>query len=79
MYSKTFRILWKYYKDEPVLNNAGAIIDFLADKSNTILFKFNKKIIGQTGNHGTKDVEIVVPLKYLSNFWKTLEMSLITC
>ena len=72
MYSKTCRILWKYYKDEPVLNNAGAIIGFLADKSNTILFKFNKKIIGQTGNHGTKDVEIVVPLKYLLIFGKPL-------
>ena len=24
-----------------------------------------------------KNVEIVVPLKYLSNFWRTLEMSLI--
>ena len=32
-----------------------------------------------TGNTPTggniKDVEIVVPLKYLSNFWRTLEMS----
>ena len=27
----------------------------------------------------TKDVEIVVPLKYLSNFWRTLEMPLISC
>ena len=28
---------------------------------------------------GTKDVEIMVPLKYLSNFWRTLEMPLINC
>ena len=34
---------------------------------------------GQTGNDGTKDVEIMVPLKYLSNFWRTLEMPLINC
>ena len=27
----------------------------------------------------TKDVEIIVPLKYLSNFWRTLEMPLINC
>ena len=26
-----------------------------------------------------KDVEIMVPLKYLSNFWRTLEMPLINC
>ena len=34
---------------------------------------------GQTGDDGTKDVEIIVLLKYLSNFWRTLEMSLINC
>ena len=33
---------------------------------------------GQTGNDGTKNVEIMVPLKYLSNFWRTLEMPLIS-
>ena len=32
-----------------------------------------KKITGKTGNDGTKDAEIMVPLKYLSNFWSTLE------
>ena len=34
---------------------------------------------GKKGNNGTKDVEIIVSLKYLSNFWRTLEMSLINC
>ena len=34
---------------------------------------------GQTGDDGTKNVEIMVPLKYLSNFWRTLEMLLINC
>ena len=37
------------------------------------------KITDQTGNDGKKDVEIMVPLKYLSNFWRTLEMPLINC
>ena len=38
------------------------------------------KITGKTPPAGNaKDVEIVVPLKYLSDFWKTLEMSLINC
>ena len=31
-------------------------------------------MIGKTGDHGTKNVEIMVPLKYLSNFWRNLEM-----
>ena len=42
-------------------------------------FKFKAKITGQTGKNGTKDVETMVPLKYLSNFWRTLEMPLINC
>ena len=38
------------------------------------------KITGKTPEAGnTKDVEIIVPLKYLSNFWRTLEMPLINC
>ena len=41
--------------------------------------KKTKKKTGQTGNGSTKDVETMVPLKYLSNFWRTLEMSLINC
>ena len=34
---------------------------------------------GQTEDDGTKDVEIMVPLKYLSNFWRTLEVPSINC
>ena len=37
-------------------------------------FKFKEKITDQTGNDGIKDVEIMFPLRYLSNFWRTLEM-----
>ena len=43
-------------------------------------FKSKIKITGKTPAAGnTKDVEIIVPLKYLSNFWRTLEMLLINC
>ena len=38
-----------------------------------------KKITGKTGNNGTKDAEIMVPLKYLSNFCSTLEKPLVNC
>ena len=41
------------------------------------MFKFKQKITGQTGNDGTKSAEIIDPLKYLSNFYRTLEMPLI--
>ena len=68
-YSKTSGSLWQCYKDEPN--------DNLADSES---FKSKVKITGKTPDDGnTKDVEIIVPLKYLSNFWRTLEMPLINC
>ena len=43
-------------------------------------FKSKIKITGKTPAAGnTKDVEIILPLKYLSSFWRTLEMPLINC
>ena len=43
-------------------------------------FKYIKSIIGKTAADGnTKEVEFTVPLKYLRNFWRTLEMPLINC
>ena len=41
-------------------------------------FKYKASIIGNTGNNGRKNgAKIAVPLKYLSNFWRSLEMPLI--
>ena len=51
----------------------------IANSNNSISFKFKVKITGQTRNDGTKDIEIMVPLKYLSNFSKTFKMPLIYC
>ena len=70
--------LWQYCRDIPARNVNDEIIIFDANNL-TDSFKFKAKITGQTGNDGTKDVEIMVPLKYLSNFWRTLEMPLINC
>ena len=68
-YAKTSGSLWPYYRDEPNNN--------LADSES---FKSKIKITGKTPNNGNeKDVEIMVPLKYLSNFWRTLKMLLINC
>ena len=68
--------LWQYY--EPYINTNDAITDFSAD-NNSASFKFKTKIAGRTEDDGTKDVKMIVPLKYLSNFWRTLEMILISC
>ena len=68
-YSKTSGTLWQYYKDHPNDNI-----------TQSESFKSKIKITGKTPAAGnTKDVEIIVPLKYLSNFWRTLEMPLINC
>ena len=77
-YAKTTGSLRQYCKDTPALNANGEIIIF-AEGNLTDSFNFKTKITGRTGNNGTKDVEIMVPLKYLSNFWRTLEMPLINC
>ena len=75
-YSKTSGILFQYSRDVPVLDNNGATIDF-TEANVTDLFNLKVKLTGQTGDNGTKNVEIMVPLKYLSNFWIILEMPLI--
>ena len=61
------------------VNNNGNIVEFNGANA-TDSFNFKLKITDQTGNNGGIDnVEIMVPLKYLSNFWRTLEMPLINC
>ena len=78
-YSKTSGSLWQYCKDIPAVNNNGDIVDF-NDANTTVSFNFKAKIIGQGDNNGRKDnVEIMVSLKYLRNFWRTCEMPLINC
>ena len=66
-YSKTSGSLWQYYKDDPNDN---------ITKSES--FKSKIKHTGNAPAAGnTKDVEIIVPLKCLSNFCRTLKMPLI--
>ena len=66
-YAKTTGSLWQYFRDEPNDNLA-----------NSELFESKIRIIGKApNNNNEKDVEIMVPLKYLSNFWRTLERPLI--
>ena len=89
-YSKTFGSLWNYYRDEladETNDNNGSNNDAVNSES----FKYKKNIRGSTYNvasgtqgynvnkEGTKEVEIVVPLNYLGNFWETLDMPLINC
>ena len=67
---KTFGSLWQYYRDEPALTAAGSLTNFPGNRPS---FEFKQKITGSTGDDGTNNVEIMVSLKYLSIFWRTLE------
>ena len=73
-YSDTSGSLWQFKRDE-IINNADVTND-----NNAPSFKYKANLIGNTENNGTKNgVKIAVPLKYLSNFWRSLEMLLINC
>ena len=75
-YSKKSGSLWRYCKDIPAVNNNGNIVDF--NGANAIdSFNFKTKITGQTDNNRTINVKAMVPLKYLTNFRRTLAMALI--
>ena len=78
-YSKTSGSLWQYCKDIPAVNNNGNIVNF-NEANATDSFNSKAKITGQADDDGEiDDVEIMVLLKYLSNFWRTLDMPLINC
>ena len=77
-YSDTSGSLWQYKKDEVPVNNADWTIN------NFESFKYKGTLVRKTVNHNNgysfvKDTKIVVPLKYLSNFWRSLEIPLINC
>ena len=75
-YSKTSGSLWQYCKEIPAVNNNDEVVDFNGANA-TDSFNFKTKIIGRTNDDGIINTEIMAPLKYLSNFWRTLEMPLI--
>ena len=73
-YSDSSGSLWGVKSDE-VVDNADVTND-----DNTPSFKQKANLIDNTEANGTKKgVKIAVPLKYLSNFWRSFEMPLIIC
>ena len=88
-YSDTSRSLWKYKRDKQNMTAAGAIGNV---NTNSSLFKYKsdllkrltKKDIGANTDPDIADAhkvfttaQLVVPLKYLSNFFRSLEMPLL--
>ena len=70
--------LYQYKRDEPP--EGDAVVDLTADNSNSLRYKIS--LLGNpvvANNIARRNVKVVVPLKYLSNFFRSLEMSLINC
>ena len=89
-YRKTIGLLYNYYRDE--LSDDAADNNFAnINVVNSEAFKYKNKITGNTYNvdagaqgydvnkNGTQEVELTIPLKYLGNFWRALNIPLISC
>ena len=77
-YQDSSATLYQYKRDEPP--EANAINDLTTDTSSS--FKYKVDLLGSPvldGNIAKRSVKVVVPLKYLSNFFRSLEMPLINC
>ena len=89
-YRRTIGSLYNYYRDE--LSDDADDNNF--DNINVVnsnTFKYKNKITGKTYNadaaaqgydvnkNGTQEVELAIPLKYLGNFWRALNIPLISC
>ena len=71
--------MWNYYKDEQNSGINGSI-NYSVMSSRSFDYKANFIEGGVTQNNLTKeDIKIVVPLKYMSNFGRILNIPLINC
>ena len=80
-YSDTSESLWQFKRGESPVTNSGNADNVSVDNSSAFKYKFS--FIGEStavnSNSVFKGLKMVVPRKYLSNFWRTLEMQLINC
>ena len=78
-YADTPGSLWQFERDEVPADNTDLAVN------NFESFKYKADLLGKTtsvandSNSSAKNTKIVVPLKYPSNFWRSLEMPLINC
>ena len=83
-YSMTLGSLWNYYEDEvnDSANENNVASNFRINNKTTTSnsLEYNTKLIGCTPNNDYRlDAEVVVPLTYSSNFWRSLDLPLINC
>ena len=88
-YRKTIGSLYNYYRDELTNDDNDNFANI--NVVNSEAFKYKNKITGNTYNvnagadgydvnkNGTQKAELAIPLKYLGNFWRALNIPLISC
>ena len=77
--SDTSGSLWQFKRDEQNMNNGNSANVTKADSSSFQYKSSFFETLEDDDNGVFKNVKIAVPLKYLSNFWRSLEMPLINC
>ena len=90
-YRKTIGSLYNYYRDELSDYADDNNFDNIKVVNSNTFFKYKNKITGNTCNvdadvdgydvnkNGTQEIELAIPLKYLCNFWRALNVPLISC
>ena len=81
-YSDTSGSLYQFKRDESPMNNAGHPINVAINNLSSFKYKSGisgKATVANGNDRSFKNIIIVVSLKYLSNFWQSLEMPLINC
>ena len=74
--------LWSYYRDKVNdIDNENNADNYRINNNKTMTsksFEYKTKLIGSTPNdNNTLNADIVVPLKYLSKFWRFFNLPLI--
>ena len=64
--------LYQFKRDEPPDDNAD-----VANNTSSLVYKSN--LISRTDDNNVNNVKLVVPLKYVSSFFRSLEMPLVNC
>ena len=90
-YKKTTGSLWNYYRDEPsnLLSTNSESFNYKASITGNT-YNVDEKITDDDGNEvdnpnydankdGKNKTEIVIPLKHLSNFWRSLNVLRTNC
>ena len=80
-YSKATRRFWNYYRDEPNSGVGGVDnnINYSINDSKSFNYKTSITRKVESDSRKKENVKIFVPLKHLSNCWRTLDMPLINC